>query len=78
MVHILSQIDPVHIATFYLRSILTLSTHLYLGLHSGLFTSGFPTNIIHAFLFSIRATCTAYLILLDLIMLIILGEEYYL
>jgi hypothetical protein len=27
-----------------------LSTHLRLGLHSGLFPSGFPTNILYAFL----------------------------
>jgi hypothetical protein len=35
-----------------LRSILILSTHLRLGLPSGLFHSGFPTNILYAFLFS--------------------------
>jgi hypothetical protein len=29
-----------------------LSTHLRLCLPSGLFRSGFPTNILHAFLFS--------------------------
>jgi hypothetical protein len=28
-----------------------LSTHLRLGLPSGLFLSGFPTNILHEFLF---------------------------
>jgi hypothetical protein len=36
----------------YLRSILILSTNLRLGLPSGLFPSGFPTNILYAFLFS--------------------------
>jgi hypothetical protein len=32
-----------------LRSILILSTHLHLGLPSGLFPSGLPTNILYAF-----------------------------
>jgi hypothetical protein len=59
-----------------LRSILILSTHLRLGLHSGLFPSGISTNILYAFLFfPIRATFPAHLIL-DMIILIILGEEY--
>jgi hypothetical protein len=54
-----------------------LSTYLRLGLYSGLFPSGFPTNILHAFLFvRIRAACPVHLIPLDLITLIILGEEY--
>jgi hypothetical protein len=34
-----------------LRSILILTTHLRLGLPSGLFPSGFPTNILYAFFF---------------------------
>jgi hypothetical protein len=43
-----------------------MSTHLRLGLPSGLFPSFFPTNILYALLFSIRATCPAHFILLDL------------
>ena len=48
----------------YLRSILILSSHLFLGLQSHLFLSGFWTESLHAFIFSsIRATCPAHLIL---------------
>jgi hypothetical protein len=53
-----------------LRSILIISIHLCLGRPSCLFHSGFPTNILYAFIFSpIRATYSAHLILLDLIIL---------
>jgi hypothetical protein len=52
-----------------------LPIHLHLDLPSGLFSSGFPTNKLYAFLFSpIRATWPTHLILIliDFIILIIL------
>ena len=57
------------------RSILILSSHLHLGLPSGLFPLGFPTKTLYTCLFSsIRATCPAHPILLDLITRTILGK----
>jgi len=70
-VDIQSQVNPVHILT---RSILTLSSHLRLGL-SVLFRSGLQNRRFYAFLFSLkRATCPAHLILLVLITLIIFDD----
>ena len=58
------------------RSIL-ISTHLHLGLSSGILPCSFPTNTLYTPLSStIRATCPAHLILLDFITRTILGEEY--
>jgi hypothetical protein len=58
------------------RSILILLIYLRLGLCSGLFPSGFPTNNLYAFLISsIRATCSVHLIFLYLIILIYLAKS---
>ena len=59
------------------RSILIISTHLRLGLPSGLLPSGFSTKNLYSTLSSpIRATCPAHLILLDYITRTKLGEEF--
>jgi hypothetical protein len=68
---ILGHINPIHTVPSYLSKI-----RLLLGLPSGLFSSGFCTNILYTLFFSpIRATCPAHLILFDFI-IIVLGEEY--
>jgi hypothetical protein len=52
LVPIPSQINPIHTTPSSLRSIFILSTHLRLGLPTGLFPSGFLTKVLYAFLFS--------------------------
>jgi hypothetical protein len=67
---ILSQLNPLHHQPIYQRSILIPSSHLRLGLLSGLFPLGFPTITLYTFLSSpTRATCPAHLIRLDFICL---------
>jgi len=54
-----------------------LSSHLRLGLPSGLFPSGFPTKTLHTPLLSpLRSTCPAHFILLDFITRTLFGDPY--
>jgi len=70
-----TQSMPPHTTSW--RSILILSSHLHLGLPSGLFPSGFPITTLYTTLLSpIRATCPAHLIILDLITRTLLDEQY--
>ena len=71
-----SPIQSMYSHPTYWRSILILSTHLRLGLPSGLLPSGFPSRALFTSLSSpIRTTCPAHLILLDFITRTLLGEE---
>ena len=69
------QSTPPHPTSW--RSIVILSSHLHLGLLSGLFPSGFPTKTLYTpLLIPTRATSPPHLILLDFITRTILGEQY--
>jgi hypothetical protein len=75
----LSWVTPIQSTTPHtisIRSILMLSTYLCLILPGGLFPSSFPINNLYAVFFSpIHTTFPAHIILLDLIILIILGDS---
>lgn len=61
----------------FLWILLILSSYQCLGLLSGLFFWDFPTKTLYKFLdLPMHAACPTYLMLLDLIVLIIAGEEY--
>ena len=61
----------------FLKIHFNIILHLRVGLPSGLFPSGFPTNTLYThFLSPISATSPAYLILLDFITQTLLDEEY--
>jgi hypothetical protein len=72
-----SPIQSTHRHPTSWKSILILSSHLRLGLPSGLFPSGFPSKILYTPLPSpIHSTCPAHLTLLDFITRTRLGKEY--
>jgi hypothetical protein len=57
--------------------ILFLLAQLRVDLPGGLFLSVYPTKILQEFLSAaMRATCSAFVILIDVIKRIIFGEEY--
>jgi len=58
------------------HTLLLQAPHLLLGLSSGHCPSDLPITIPYAFLSPLHATCPDHLIVLDLIDLIIFGEEY--
>jgi hypothetical protein len=78
LIPILSQINQsIPQNPVSLRYILIFSTNLPLDLPSGLFTSGYPTNLLYASFFSlVNAASPVNLNLLDFIILIILGTVY--
>jgi len=73
LVHILSQMNPVHTFLPYFPTVHTnIKPHPRLGLPSGLFLSGSPIKTLYTIpIFPTRATRAVLLILLDLITLII-------
>ena len=76
IISILSRINPIPRTDTYLFKVHS-NIVLHLGLPKGLFPIGLPVKILKALLpSSILTTCPAHLNFLDLITLIILGEQY--
>jgi hypothetical protein len=72
----LDQCSPYHPILSLFKIHLNIILPLRLFLLSYLLPSGFPTKILYVSVFShMRAACPSHLTLLDLIILIILGEE---
>jgi hypothetical protein len=78
LVPALSQMNPFHTTlSYFSKSILILFSNLFPNFPSYPFPSGFPIKILYAFpRLPPRATCSAHSMPLELIILIILGEEY--
>jgi hypothetical protein len=73
---ILSHINPGHIILSYLRFILILSSDQRLALPRDLFPPGFITKILYAFFLApMSVIFSAHLIIVDLFVVVILGEE---
>jgi hypothetical protein len=69
----MSHINPIYILQLYFHKI---HINLHLGLSGGLFPSFFPTKVLYAFVFSMRAACSASITVLDFMILTVFGEKY--